>query len=197
MSNTRFRRRTSIIAAGLLLLAACGGDDTTETTTTTDGPTGTSAPAPAPTTAGPAPTSTAAPDAPVPELAGTSWNVTLYAVEGLGMVNVWDDTEVTIDFNTDGTISGFSGCNTFDGPFNASGPYLERDPFGVEPRGQAIELGPLARTEIACESDNVMEQEAEFFAMVDSVARWFLNDDGNLVFIDDEGFFEMEAEPLG
>ena len=196
MINARSRRHIAVIAAGLLLLTACGGDDTSDATTTTGpaAPSGTTATA-APTTA--APTTTEVPDAPAPELAGTSWNVTFYTVEGLGMVNVWDNTEVTIDFNTDGTVSGFSGCNTFDGPFAASGPYLERDPFGVEPRGQAIELGPLARTEIACESDNVMEQEAEFFAMVDSVARWFLNDEGNLVFIDDEGLFEMEAEPLG
>ena len=185
MRSPTWGSRSLVLLVVMVALAACGGGaaDEEETTSTAadDGATT---------------TATTVPAAEAPELAGTSWTVTDYALEG-SITNVWPDTEVTIAFAADGTVSGSTGCNEYSGPYVTDGPY---DPFeeGVPDAadGQAITLGPLAATERACTPQHVMDQEAEFLDLLDRTGRWVIAR-GNLDLRSSDGSFLVEAEPAG
>ncbi len=78
------------------------------------------------------------------------WNVTGYNDPGRqATVGPVADTELTVTFAEDGTVSGSSGCNTFTGEYK-----LE---------GDALTVGPLASTMMACEQP-AMDQETQFLA---------------------------------
>jgi heat shock protein HslJ len=49
---------------------------------------------------------------------------------------------ITLTFNNDGTVSGFSGCNNFNGAYTLNGKTTD---FGKE-----ISIGPLATTMKYC-----------------------------------------------
>jgi heat shock protein HslJ len=82
-------------------------------------------------------------------LAGTSWTATGIN-NGKGAVVAQAGTDnVTIDFGTDGTVSGSSGCNTYNGNYTAD--------------AGTISFGPLAQTMKACE-DAIMQIEQQYTA---------------------------------
>ena len=62
---------------------------------------------------------------------------------------------VTVMFAADGRVSGSGGCNRFSGSYTLS--------------GDALELGPLAATKMACPA---MELESRVFAALQAVRRW-------------------------
>ncbi len=182
------------IAVLAIALAACGGSDSsdgdsdaTDSTTTTLSGNGTT-----PTTADDSGSAFVA-----PVLAGTSWNVVLYELPTGGMTNLWPGTEITLSFSDDGTLSGFSGCNTYTGTHEVDGPYNEEsDPFYDDLQGQAIRVSSLSWTERACTGpNNVMEQEGEFLSALGSAANWLINGESSLVLQGADGFFLLEAEP--
>jgi heat shock protein HslJ len=185
----RFPRWTYFIAAALVL-AACGGADTVDEP---DPATQTSA---AVTDAAPQPTTTAPEGVPAPELAGTSWRVTDYS-QGTGIItNVWL-TEVTIAFAGDGTVSGSGGCNEYQGTWEAEGTYdefVEGVPDAND--GQVMTLTDLIWTEVACEDERIMEQQEEFFALLQRAGRWVIRY-GNFNLRSSDGNFLFEAEPAG
>lgn len=154
----------------VLTLASCGGGTSEEADTTQ----GQNEPATTtPTAASPAPTTEASDDqVDAPHLDSTDWTVTNYASESLNSVtNVWADTEITIRFGNDGTISGNAGCNDFQGTYGVSGPYVAEPGFDEE-SGQIIEIANLSWTEMACDSENLMEQEVEFLDVLPKAEYW-------------------------
>jgi heat shock protein HslJ len=179
------------LALVVLLLASCGdtADDSPDTTlaptTTTTAATTTLSP----TTTEPA----ASVEAPV--LADTSWNVIDYRLPDGTITNVWK-TDVTISFSADGTVSGSAGCNVYEGTWSVSGAW---DAFesGVPDSndGQELILDSLSWTEMACEDDAVMEQEAEFLDLLQDAGRWVLIR-GEFNLRDAEGGFLFNAEPV-
>ena len=79
-----------------------------------------------------------------PALIGT-WNYVgaMLATGGSGKVPVISNTKgITLTFNNDGTVSGFGGCNNFNGAYTLSGKTTD---FGKE-----ISIGPLATTMKYC-----------------------------------------------
>jgi putative lipoprotein len=79
-----------------------------------------------------------------PALIGTwNYNGAMLATGGSGKVPVISNTKgITLTFNNDGTLTGFSGCNNFNGGYTLSGKTTE---FGKE-----ITIGPLASTKMYC-----------------------------------------------
>ena len=63
------------------------------------------------------------------ELAGTSWRI-LSVTRGSTSLRPSDGQELTIDFGSDGRVSGNSGCNRFFGPYRQSGDRVEIDSLG-------------------------------------------------------------------
>ena len=78
------------------------------------------------------------------DLAGTSWEVIGYNNGKQAVTSVLLDSTITLDFAADGSLSGNSGCNTYNGSYTVT--------------GDQITIGPLASTRMAC-SQELMDQE--------------------------------------
>ncbi len=181
-----------VAIAFAVFITACGGSDSEVAGTVAT----TAPPADAPVvTAAPA---TTAPSAGVeaPELAGTSWSVTNYTMESGNLTNVLGGTEVTIVFGSDGTVSGFTGCNDYTATYQVEGPYDGFEEGVRDPNdGQTISIGSITVTEKACDSPGfVMEQEGEHLANLAGAARWFISR-GNLILRSEDTV--IEAAPAG
>jgi heat shock protein HslJ len=186
----------------VVALAACGDDGGGEAdpTTTSASPSTTLTPAPATSGGGGDET----PDADdggdeAPELAGVEWSVINLASESTNSVtNVWPDTEITLKFDEDGTISGNAGCNDYQGTYEVTGPYVAEPAFDEE-SGQLMEIVGLSWTEMACEDDNLMEQETEYLDDLQRVEYWskgqgFGSEDSLLLRSEEDGLL-VEAVP--
>jgi heat shock protein HslJ len=79
-------------------------------------------------------------------LTGTAWKAQAITIRG-GFSTLINGTEITIQFGTDGKVSGSSGCNRFTGSYEATDDQLT--------------FGPLATTRMACAQD-IMDQEQGF-----------------------------------
>ena len=91
------------------------------------------------------------------DLSKTSWQATGYNNGKQAVVSVMAGTSLTATFGTDGTLSGNSGCNEYNGPYKVD--------------GNRITIGPLVSTRMACSSpEGVMEQEALYQAALQSAA---------------------------
>jgi len=121
------------------------------------------APAATATPVPPAPTATPAP-APDP-LAGTRWNVVNYN-NGQGIVTLLPGTSADLAFGADGQVTGNAGCNSFFGPYRAS--------------GNSLSAGPLGSTSRICpDPEGLMDQEAQFLRALQSAASFRI--DGNTI----------------
>jgi heat shock protein HslJ len=99
-------------------------------------------------------------------LAGTSWEVTGYNDGSQGMTDVLPGTSLTANFGEDGTMTGNSGCNDYNGPYKIT--------------GNQIGIGPLGTTRKACgDPAGAMEQEAQYLAALDA-AQVYVIDGNNL-----------------
>ncbi len=182
-------RLVGLLFVLLLLVSACGGADTATSTSAVAGQSSPST-APAELTTSSAPASTV--DA--PELGGTAWNVTDYSQGSGTITNVWK-TEVTIAFATDGTVSGSAGCNDYQATWTVADAYDEFESGIPDPNdGQELILDGLSWTEMACDDEAIMEQEAEILDLLQRAGRWVLIR-GNFNLRDAEGAFLFEAEP--
>lgn len=94
--------------------------------------------------------------APPTELPGTSWILT-----EMGGTADFARIVPTLEFGGDGTISGFAGCNTFQGPFTVA--------------GSSLTIGPLTSTKIGCERP-ASAIEAGYLDALSEVASWALVD---------------------
>ena len=91
------------------------------------------------------------------DLAGTSWTITGYNNGKEAVVGPEPDSELTLEFGTDGTVSGSAGVNTFSGGYTAT--------------EVSIEIGPLATTMMAG-PDNLMMQETAYLAALEASTEW-------------------------
>ncbi|MGB7861093.1 MAG: META domain-containing protein [Acidimicrobiia bacterium] len=123
-----------------------------------------------------------------PDLADTSWLVTGYNNGSEAVTSVIIATELTVEFGDDETVSGSAGCNTFSGTYEVSGDYEVVS-------GQAIAIGPLASTQMAClDPEGLMDQEAQFLNALANSATWQLVG-SNLELRSADGALQVTAEP--
>jgi heat shock protein HslJ len=85
-----------------------------------------------------------------------SWTVSGYNNGQQAVVSPIAGTTLTATFGEDGALSGSSGCNTFNGTYTLD--------------GNAIAVGPLATTKMAC-ADDVMAQEQAFLAALQGATK--------------------------
>lgn len=76
---------------------------------------------------------------------GTDWQLTEYVGKAGGVVSIPAAVEVTATF-ADATVAGSSGCNTYRGPYTID--------------GDAIEIGAIAATAMACAGAAAPVEEA-------------------------------------
>ena len=111
-------------------------------------------------------------------LSGPTWRVTGYNNGMAGVVSVVSGTQLSMVFDTDGRVSGDTGCNTFNGPYTIS--------------GASITFGPLITTRRACLSDDANRQEQQFLAALAATTTYQLMGD-RLTFRDSNGATQIEA----
>ena len=93
------------------------------------------------TTTVPTPVVTTTTQAPLtdPALTG-AWNLKGGIIGG--STPVIPNTQLTLTFNNDGTLTGFAGCNNYNGKYVLSGQTTDF--------GKAISIGPIASTKMYC-----------------------------------------------
>ncbi|MCX7097899.1 MAG: META domain-containing protein [Methylococcales bacterium] len=96
------------------------------------------------------------------DLAGTSWQVTGSNNGKQAVVSVVKDTTLTLNFGTDGRLSGSAGCNNYTAAYTASGKSLK------------IEM-PASTRKLCAAPVGVMEQEAQFLKALATVATYQLD----------------------
>jgi heat shock protein HslJ len=111
------------------------------------------------------------PSASAMSLPGTSW-----MLAELGGSAPAGGATATLAFGADGTATGNSGCNTFNG--------------SVTLDGSSIDFGALATTRMACPEPG-MSLETAFLGGLDGATSWRI-DGGQLVL---EGATEMRFDP--
>jgi heat shock protein HslJ len=86
-----------------------------------------------------------------PRLEGTGWTLTGYMHNGT-IVPVIPGTTITLDFGTDGKISGSAGCNHYFASY--------------EVKGKGIAIDQAGSTEMYCSAPGVMDQESTYLALL-------------------------------
>jgi heat shock protein HslJ len=103
-------------------------------------------------------------------LTGSTWLATGINNGTGGVQSLVIDSKVTAIFADDGTISGEAGCNTYSGTYEVD--------------GDAMTIGPLASTMMACADEEVTQQETAYLAALSNVSTYSIT--GNSLELRDE-----------
>lgn len=114
-------------------------------------------------------------------LVGTPWDVVNYNNGKQATVGLEADSTITLAFGADGNVSGNATCNTYNGTYTAD--------------GDAVTVGPLATTRMACASDKLNAQEAQYLAALQNSATYDITN-GMLTIRDAGGASQVIAKPL-
>ena len=110
------------------------------------------------------------------ELPGSSW--TLAELNGEEPVG---DIPPSITFTDADSVTGSTGCNTFNGE--------------VTIEGTELTFGPMATTRMACTDPAASDQEQAFLVAMESVTGYTLDSEGRLVLEGDAALtFEVAPE---
>jgi heat shock protein HslJ len=91
------------------------------------------------------------------ELPGSKWIVTNYNNGKQAVVGVAAESTMTMEFGTDGNLSGNGGVNTYNGAFKAD--------------GATIAMGPFMSTKMAG-PEPLMAQEQAFLKALENGTKW-------------------------
>ena len=105
------------------------------------------------------------------ELDGTSWLLTDYISPDGAVFTVPAAVTPLLAFEG-GNLTGNAGCNTFSSTYTVT--------------GDAIELGPIMSTKMACE-EPMASVEGAYLAALESIDKVAILDDGKLQLWDDGG----------
>lgn len=100
----------------------------------------------------------------VAELVGTTWIATGINNGSGGVVSIAAGTEPNALFDAAGTVSGNASCNQFNGPAAVD--------------GQAIAIGPLISTRMACVDEAATTQEMAYLAALEASTTYELSPNG-------------------
>ncbi len=109
-----------------------------------------------------------------------SWSLTAYGPQG-ATAPAAPDSQASIVFNDDGTLSGSSGCNGFGGEYSVE--------------GDQIKFGGLASTLMACD-EPLMTQEGTVFKVLNDTASYQI-DGGTLTVTKDGTVLVFTAAEAG
>jgi heat shock protein HslJ len=84
-------------------------------------------------------------------LNGTGWTLTEYVSNDTPLASL-HDTEVTLNFDKEGSITGTAGCNHYFASY--------------ELKGTTITIGQAGSTEMYCTAPGVMQQESIYLALL-------------------------------
>ncbi len=91
------------------------------------------------------------------KLEGTQWTLVSYGPVG-SQTPALPDVKTALSFEKDGRLGGTAGCNGFGGAYRQN--------------GQKLTIGELMQTEMACEGEGIMQQEASVVNMLATVGSF-------------------------
>ncbi|MCX6689740.1 MAG: META domain-containing protein [Methanoregula sp.] len=148
-----------IVVIGTVMIAGC----------TSQKPVSPPVVTPIPTT----PVVTAIPSTPAMPLTLTrNWIVTTMGIQGGTAITV-PTTQLSLAFNQDGTVSGYGGCNNYNGPYALTGQILSK--------GNGITIGPLVSSLRYCR--DYTDQENMYLQILGNAKAYVV--DGNQLSITD------------
>ncbi len=86
-------------------------------------------------------------------LANTYWVLTEYTAQGSASVTALGEPPPTLIFGGNGMVSGYTICNSYNGPYSES--------------GDQVTFGPLVTTRRACTNPEFVAQEQFFLRVLD------------------------------
>jgi heat shock protein HslJ len=95
-------------------------------------------------------------------LANTAWVLVSYGAPGAETPVVAGST-VTLEFDAGDQAGGSAGCNSYGGHYQVD--------------GDAISFSEMVQTLMACEDEQVMEQEAQYLAALETASQFELSGD--------------------
>jgi heat shock protein HslJ/LysM repeat protein len=95
-------------------------------------------------------------------LEGTLWKLDSYVDSQGELVNVLLDTEVTAEFQGS-QVTGSAGCNSYFGAYESD--------------GNSLTFGVIGATEMYCAPEELMAQEGEYLAALESVTAYQIKGD--------------------
>ena len=120
--------------------------------------------------------------APAVTLAGIPWDVTGYNNGREAVRSLVVDSTISLQFEAEGAVTGNATCNTYNGSYSS-------DDAG------SLTVGPLATTRMACLSEELNQQEAEYLAALQQAATYEISN-GTLTIRDAAGATQVTAVPL-
>lgn len=109
---------------------------------------------------------------PIPtSLLGKKWILKTFVFNNQ-QVSLIANRELTIKFDQEGEVSGYSGCNNFFAAYEIGG-YSTK---GSSTEGD-LSIGPIAHTEMACLEEGVMEQETMYLTALGEVTTFQVTSD--------------------
>ena len=114
-------------------------------------------------------------------LVGAPWNVVSYNNGKQATVSLVADSTITLQVGAEGSVTGNATCNTYNGSFTTD--------------GESLTVGPLATTRMACASDALNAQEAQYLVALQSSATYDITN-GTLTIRDAGGASQVIATPL-
>jgi heat shock protein HslJ len=82
-----------------------------------------------------------------------------------GTAVITPTAEISLIFNTDGTLSGYDGCNNYFGSANLTGR--------TNPSGTGLTLGPVGSTKKYCSA--VADQEQQYLNILGKTSAYAVN----------------------
>jgi heat shock protein HslJ len=86
-------------------------------------------------------------------LANTNWVLAEYVVQGSDVVTALGEPPPTLIFGDNGMVSGYTICNSYNGPYSES--------------GDRVTFGPLVTTKRACTNPEFVAQEQLMLRILD------------------------------
>lgn len=99
------------------------------------------------------------------DLTNTQWKLVIWERVGEQNMTPLPDSNITLNFTSDGKVNGFSGCNNY-----VSGVTIE---------GEVIKISQAASTLKAC-PENLMNQETQFMMALSNITRYKINPQNQL-----------------
>jgi len=109
------------------------------------------------------PVATTAPPT-VPAALTQKWIVTTMGISG-GSAITYPTAQISLTFNQDWTLSGYGGCNNYNGPFTLTGL--------TTPKGLGMTVGPLVTSKQFCEAYS--QQENMYLAILQDAMAYNVN----------------------
>lgn len=147
--KSKFVRSILGLAAVAILAIGCGPNNPPPTSTFTPIPPANEAIA----------TPTLQPGGNTDALAGSKWQPT--SINGATLVNASAQPKpVTLEFGMAGEVNGWGGCNSYGGTYQT--------------QADTLTFSPLISTKMACVDEGLMQQETQYFQILQNASHYSL-----------------------